>query len=79
MTNPRHFTSFESFADAMAHDAIKLLPLPNTTDDYDVSRHKRAAIRDAMDAATERANDIWWHHVERCEDEFERGVGPAWD
>lgn len=75
---PRNYLNFDAFADAFAHDAVKALPVPHVGDDYAASASKRAAIRAAMDAAEERAQDIWWHHVEACEDRHERGVGHGW-
>lgn len=77
--SPRNFTSFDAFADAMAHDAIKGLPMPHVGDDHASAQRKRAAVRDAMDAAEDRAMDIWAYHVECCEEDFERGIGPAWE
>lgn len=77
--SPHRFTNYDSFADAVAHDAIKALPRVTNYDDYDARRAKRDAIRAALDVAEDVARDKWEAYVEHMEDLYERGVGPGWD
>ena len=76
---PKNFATLDAFADALANDAIKGLPVPRMDDDHETAQAKRAAIRDAMEAAEERAWDLWGRWIEDCEEMFDRGVGPAWE
>ena len=77
--SPRNFTNFDAFADAVAHAAIQGLPVVTDYDGHKERIAKLAAIRDAMDAAKEKARDKWEAYCDHMEDLYERGVGPSWE
>ena len=77
--HPRHYTDFDRYADAVAHEATTLLPQTSPYDSYEQNHAKRNAIRAALDEAEEVARDKWERYLDDMQDLYERGVGPAWD
>lgn len=77
--SPRNFTTYDTYADAVAREATSALPQTSPYDSFEVNHAKRNAIRAAMDAAEEKARDKWEAYIDHMEDLYERGVGPAWE
>ena len=76
---PRNYSDFDTYADAVAHEATNLLPQTSPYDSYEQNHAKRNAIRAALDEAEEVARDKWERYLDDMQDLYERGVGPAWD
>lgn len=77
--SPRGFTDFNSFADAFAARRLSRNDPVSPYDDYATAQAKQA--HDARDRAyaVEDAREIWEDHLDQMMEDYERGVGPAWD
>lgn len=77
--SPRDFKDLGSFEDAfVAHRLSQFEPILKI-DDYITAQRKAKLNSQAADCAKEDAWEIWSSYVERMEDLYERGIGPAWD
>jgi tRNA U34 5-methylaminomethyl-2-thiouridine-forming methyltransferase MnmC len=75
---PKHFTDLSAFLDAYVTHALRNAPKVERYDSYADASEKQAVIEDLREAATERAWLEWDAHVDRMQELYERGIGPAW-
>lgn len=77
--NPAAFNNFDAFCDAMVSHAVSICEKVSDFDNFSIARAKNKRIEQARQSAREDAFDIWESFVDYRTDQYERGVGPAWD